>query len=68
MIGWKVILPFCNCAGVLLGNADVRAETKYVSWGKVVNVLTLTGAVFAASRLNLANPALVGVFGILPAS
>lgn len=66
VIRWKVILPFFVIVREFYwGMLMYDRKTKYVSWGKVVNVLTLTGAVFAASRLNLANPALVGVFGML---
>ena len=42
-----------------------QRKTKYLSIGKIVNLLSLTVTMFVVSFLNLANPALVGVFGML---
>lgn len=66
VLQWMVILPFLVIVreyhwGMLM----YSRKTKYLSWGKVVNVLSLAITMFILSFLDLANPALVGVIGML---
>jgi len=66
VLRWMVILPFFVIVREYFwGMLMYQRKTKYLSIGKIVNLLSLTVTMFVVSFLNLANPALVGVFGML---
>lgn len=66
VLRWMVLLPFfVIIREYYWGLLMYRRETKHLGTGKIVNVISLAIAMLILSFLDLSNPALVGVIGMI---